>query len=788
MEYSISDFIPFYPERSSVDIQWDISAKKEFNELISYPQPKDISSFSRKKNKESRGCFNDKNFFDHQRVVLRLMQHYSRLLLIAETGTGKSCSFVAPSEYFRKCFTGTYKQAYILEHNETNCDEFIKQVQESCAVGSFATKRDALRWYQPMTYTKFINHKMSFKNIQGEYELLSDSELINKFSGCLFLIDEAHNLRGSDEGAEPGEMTNFQKLKHLFNIIVRYKLIVATATPMFNSPEEIIKIAELLGGGEIIIEKNFDWETGDLSFLHSHIQGRVSYVRSADTGILLSPQGEKIPLPLEGIYQGQLSELKRDPITTVVPLEVIGWQRRSVESIYRSGLAGERDDQPFSNEETNSFSFVFPIATLTEDEERILYKRFVRSESIGGKVKYFFSDEKAFRVPGMNRLFSLREYISDFNRLKEVSIKIAFILKCELRYALNRGAITSKNYFERFNIDFSKKDFEYEYEEGDRGTAFVYTTQLSTYGAKLIAAVFEVYGFEMYSRSGNILDQEGLPLIPKKLRFGLYTGESTNVSSLLSLFNSDANHHGEYVQCFVGSKIARDAISLHNATRMYKYIPDWHESGNHQADSRILRATSHGLLTREKGSTVIVKTYNLAAYLPLSSPEESRFSASGEKFTNNVFSTDVKLYLIAEIKDFRIRRVMKYLKVNAVDCMINYPRNVRLTDKEGEKECDFGECFYRCESGRDISPVEIKKNLMMELQDHVPKNGIAGGQGPTMDEYDFSTYDILYSDDIIYSLEQKIISLVTKRGILSFSDLILYFLEKYEVDGYTLML
>lgn len=798
MNYSISDFIPFYPDQRSDDIQWDITAKKEFNELVSYPQPKDITLMTKRKGKksvpssENGKCFDDKNFFDHQRVVLRLIQHYNRLLLIHETGTGKSCAFIGPSEFSRKCLYPAYKRAFILEHNETNCEEFIKQVQENCAVGAFATKRDALRWYRPMTYTKFINHEMSIRNAEGEYELLSDYELINKFSGCLFFIDEAHNLRGSDEtdSKKEGDISNFQKLKMLFNIIKRYKLIIATATPMFNSPEEIIKIAELLSGGDIAVEKNFDWETGDLSFLQSHIRGKVSYVRSADTGILLQPQGRKIPLPNEGIYQGQLSELKRDPITTVVPLEIRGWQYQTVKEVYQKGLTGERGDQPFSNEETNSFSFVFPLSMenkkVDEDTEKALYRRFVKSESIGGKMKYFFSDEKAFKVTGMNKLISMREFITDFNRLKEVSIKIAFILKCELRYALNRGAINPKNYLERFNIDFTKKDFEYEYDEGDRGTSFVYTTQLSTYGAKLIAAVFEVYGFEMYSRSGNILDQEGIPIIPKKLRFGLHIGEATNVASLLSLFNSDANYHGEYVQCYIGSKIARDAISLFNATRMYKYIPDWHESGNHQADSRILRATSHVLLTKEKGERVIVKTYNLAAYLPLIPEKKITLSLNNSDFTENSFSTDVKLYLIAEIKDFRIRRVMKYLKINAVDCMINYPRNVRLSDVEGEKECDFGECFYRCENGKNLSPEEIKTNLRKELEDHSPQFGLAGGQGPTMEEYDFSTYDILYSEDIIASLEKKILSLVIKRGILSFSDLILFFTEKYSIEGYTL--
>lgn len=793
IEYRVKDFIPYYPESSDDSLQRRLAAKKEFEELSSFPQDKN-PSFESNSSNDKKKCFNKERYFDHQLVVLRLLEHYPKILLIAETGTGKSCSFIAPSEMFRKCFAGIYHQAYILENNITNCEEFIKQVLTKCSKGSFETRREALKWYKPMTYEGFVKHELCYRTAAGEYVLHPDHELIRKFSGCLFLIDEAHNLRGSDKNVKEEDLSKFEKLRHLFNVIKRFKLIIATATPMFNSPEEIIKIAELLSGEEIVLPKNFDWEGGDISALLSDsIRGKVSYIRGADTGVDIEYVGEKIPKPNDGIYSGQLIELKRDPLTIVVPLEIKkdSIQYKTLKLLQKNE---EEVSQPFLNKEINSFSFVFPTLTLSEEG---VYKRFIKNEAVGGKKKYKFSDERVFFVEGKNKLLTLREYLSDFERLKNVSVKIAFILKCELKYALQRGAIDKNYYLERFNIDLTKDDFPFEYSNGDQGNSFIYTTQLSQYGAQIIGMIFELYGWEMYTRSGTILDSNDIPLIPKKLRFGLHTGNpnyTSNNPSLLSLFNSDANRHGDYVQTYIGSRISREAISLGSVTRGYLYTPDWHESGNHQAMSRFIRATSHNSLTAEKGARVIVKVYNLCAYIcpsdeenslspsEGSSPSKENPLKSGDSFDGSVYSIDIKLYLIAELKDFKIRRVMRFLKVNAVDCLINYDRNVRLTDKDFTKECDYNECLFTCADGIPLLEEEMRKNLALQVemkQALIGNIGMAGGQGPTLDEIDFTTYDILYSEDTTFTIEEEILKLIIVKGILTFSEIIEYFSLKY---------
>ena len=78
------------------------------------------------------------------------------------------------------------------------------------------------------------------------------------------------------------------------------------------------------------------------------------------------------------------------------------------------------------------------------------------------------------------------------------------------------------------------------------------------------------------------------------------------------------------------------------------------------------------------------------------------------------------MYQVSEIKDREIKRVMRMLKQVATDCQIHYNRNVRPDDIDGSSQCDYDVCAYKC---YDPSPTFI----------------------------DYSSYDVLYTGDIVES-------------------------------------
>jgi hypothetical protein len=118
----------------------------------------------------------------------------------------------------------------------------------------------------------------------------------------------------------------------------------------------------------------------------------------------------------------------------------------------------------------------------------------------------------------------------------------------------------------------------------------------------------------------------------------------------------------------------------------------------------------------------------------------------------NIRSDDVTLYQYAEKKElFNRLIIMRYLKMAAVDCIPNYSRNVRETDVDFSIECDYGVCKYPCYSG----------------------------PAPTKDEIDYTTFDILYSDETIEECIQDIVLTLQNQGSITLEKLYQEFSNKY---------
>ena len=222
---------------------------------------------------------------------------------------------------------------------------------------------------------------------------------------------------------------------------------------------------------------------------------------------------------------------------------------------------------------------------------------------------------------------------------------------------------------------------------------------------------------------GNAEDKskERFIKIAKKRRYALLTSETSGpeTSALLELFNSYENRHGEYIKVVIGSPVTRDGLNLANVLQVHLVEPWWNEASIYQAESRAIRSTSHVDLLEDKRKeleraglptdnvTIEIKVYRHAAV-----------NKEGK-------SIDVQMYELSEEKDRQIKRVMRMMKQCAVDCQINYMRNVRPKDIDYSKTCDYDICAYKCV---DPAPSEI----------------------------DFTSYDVLYSDEIVEAAKQEI--------------------------------
>ena len=695
--FSLADFIPEYPEQHDEGFQWAITAKKEFNELEADPQETPPKAGE---------------YYRHQKIVHRLIRQYDRLMIVHETGTGKTCSFVGAAEFFR--LSGKYRKAYVLEKSKTTKKDFEYQLINNCTSKQFRTSKDVRKWYEIKTYEGFIDHDIGN---------LPDDELIQKFSDCVFFVDEAHNIRNWDKKKtkfDEESVKKFEKLIRFFRMIKRCKIIVSTATPMINTADEIIGLINLISDENVDVS-TINWKKDDLLQLEESFRGKVSVVRTLDTGININYVGETFE---EG-----------DNSITVVPLPSIeGSPLDVVQNMYM--YSGE----DFLKIKISSSIFAFPISGTPKESVKS-YKYFFNETSVPGKdVIYSFNNTQL--IPFEGRMITIQEYLSDFRRLKTLSVKFAFILKNELRYAYERGRLSESD-VERLRqrgIDFDEVDFDYELIGGGDGNFFSYSGDYTRDGGAIILGmIFQLYGFEVFNDTRKkILDSNKNPVISKKLRIGIFVETyTTNTENMLRIMNCAANRDGSYLQGIIGSRIARDGINLANVTRGYLISPQYHFSAMYQAMSRFIRATSHEELKKYSNSRVEVNVFQLCGF-------NSDLTESGDR----------DVYFLAEEKERYIRKVMRFLKIVSVDCMLNYKRNVHPHEKDGSKECDYQTCEYRCFDATN------------------QPGGFADGQGPTIDEYDFSTYDIYYSGEVVRKVDDFVIQMVKKYGSATIDQVI----------------
>lgn len=702
------------------------------------------------------------DLYRHQKLFQRFLRQYDKCLNIQETGTGKTCALVGLAEYFRNN-QGTIRKVYVLERGPSTINEFTNQITNACtAPGTWSVPDLAMdeisqrrqinsqirRWYSVMSYHNFATSVRE----------MSDERIVDEYSGCIFLVDEAHNIHpntnagfGKDSNAlKTGDI--YQILWRVFHLVKRSKIILATATPMINGPEEIAAMMNLILPTDFQMPLNWKYERVTFSQMEPFFRGRVSFVRALDTGArpvyqenhdsilgrfgkyhvevppsdeVRNADGEVIPgaenpraqLPcqptaasiINGVLvtdpqpQPEVPMLDREIQSQIVTynLPMSGRQQE----VYLSVITDEtRANRNFYDEERQAALFVFPDGTF------------------GGK---------RFKDGAVNiATKGLSTYITS-------TVVSKVTMTDEFRRALQRPAD-----LQQMSCKYAKI-LEVERASHRTGCAFIFIEKIGGGGVMALSAVLEANGFTQFNAKTSVFENGSDRGRPKgdfrpQRRYGILSGETeiNHDAALLELFNSKANMHGDYVQIIIGSRTARDGINLFNVTRMWHVESGWHQSGMHQATSRVLRANAYVNLLADKRAqyvregrdpataTIEVKIYHLAAYA------EEYYEESGE---TRYYSIDQDMYQSSEKKEVPIRRIIRYLKRAAIDCLPHYNRNVREADVDFTATCDYDYCNYTCACAR------------------VPRvdEGMAQGQGPTLTEMDYSTYDILYSDEVV---------------------------------------
>jgi superfamily II DNA or RNA helicase len=138
--------------------------------------------------------------------------------------------------------------------------------------------------YYFVGYTQFSNDIVRSQGTNPSKDV-KDRNLENEYSDRLIVIDEVHNIRISDDNENKEVAKN---LMYLVSVVSNMRLLLLSATPMFNSYTEIVWLLNLMNmndrRGIIGISDIFDNKTGELTpegtkLLIRKANGYVSYVR-----------------------------------------------------------------------------------------------------------------------------------------------------------------------------------------------------------------------------------------------------------------------------------------------------------------------------------------------------------------------------------------------------------------------------------------------------------------------------------------------------------------------------
>lgn len=806
-ELNLEDFIPVYPDQDDPAIQRRLAAKQEFRE---------VSGRTREPT-PAQG-----QYFRHQKAFIRFLQIYDRIFNLSEPGTGKTCSFVGLAEMVRnnpKEF-GMYRRVYVLEKGPSTSNDFKRQIACACTPpetydkpvepGSTLTVRGRRRrvneeikkWYSVMTYGQFRN---LVRDVGTSREAIQEY-----FDGCIFFIDEVHNLRNAEADEKFGDL-NLQKenkgtseiYKSIFDVLHtarRIKVCVGSATPAINDPSEMAPCFNLLLDTDHQLPTDWDYQRVTLEQLEPVLRGRITFVRGLETGAYARFIG--IPIQQRHLVQFPISGQQLGPIARGLPQPEVAMQEVEfpsqmnvvpvVMSEFQQRTYGKVQNErgTFHSARRQASNFVFPDPSLDLSRDGSYGGVFARQID-GPEPTSGFGYWVESKTPNQ---YNFRTGFAAWLRQPYLDAKGQPVLNEAGQPRINLEACSAKFAFIIFNeLNHPSVEEIKRSPLPGPGCSFVFLESFTGGGAVTLGLCLEaIAGFSRYNDSAsafvNIADEAMRgggsfcagssrsrvirPEIKRSnpyadnprdrvpYRYGLLTNETPVdvMNNMLELFNSEENVDGSYLRMIIGSPVTRDGINLFNVVRAYLAAASWHPSGMYQALSRFLRAVSHDNLLRKRQAeameearlrgeadaclpaTVDVDIYRLAAVT----------DASGEEAIRN--SIDLEMYHYAEGKDLLIRRLIRLLKQIAWDCIINHRRNVRPDDVDYSVTCDYDVCDYACVSSHD--------------------GALVASRGISEEEVDYSTYDILFTEEQVSEIITHLTETLKARGQVALDEII----------------
>jgi hypothetical protein len=665
-----------------------------------------------------------------QRFVSRYLSAqcpYQSALLYHGVGVGKTCAAISIAESYLHIFPNRKilivappniqpnfrRTIFDLDSVKIGDGETVPNSLKGCT-GDYYLRRTGTEFEKEKTVIssrvrEFINARYEFmgyiqfqryiERVKAEDKSNTKQALRLEFEGRLIIIDEAHNVRDvpgetSDDNIDSAEEEMADSaagrklapaLSELLETVYGMKLVLMTATPMYNKYNEIIFLLNLLLKNDKRIElsesdifkSNGEFTEGGAEKLGNVAAAYISFMRGENP---LSFPVRMFPLKLRDgsdvptiqswpAFNPKGDEVGNSSYVMKLPLVPVSYEGESLDTYAKiSNLANL--SVAAIDTMVQSGNWLYPVEGV-QPEARI-------------------------RDAGFDSCF--RQVQGGFQSSQE-----------DLRWILqeNLARVSPKAKFVLDGI------------QGCKGVAFVYSRFIKS-GALPLVLALEANGYTPYGRDTGLL-RDGIQSdggrqcarcaqkedghkghIFKPAKYILLTGRSSlspNNAQMVAAARSDNNKDGSLIKVIVGSQVASEGIDLKFIREIYVFDSWFHLNKMEQVLGRGVRTCSHALLDKKDRNTTVYLLVNTL-------PDEDTETA------------DLYMYRVAMNKAIQMGKVSRVLKRYALDCNLNIDailirpgdldsqmeedgqgnaREVEFKDTEFTSICDWIDtCNYEC--------------------------------------------------------------------------------------------
>jgi hypothetical protein len=628
-----------YPELDDPHFSSKIFDKKEFNKFQSIKNQIEGKTYDDIVKQE---CSLNRPFrLTPNQIMLRNyispLTPYNGILLFHGLGVGKTCTAITIAEQFTNVFSNPIT---VITPNSLK-DNFVQQLKGFCGMRKHsqeATDKYINSKYKFYGYGEFASEvdviKMANWNRYGEIDETRFSEeyrndIRNKYSNRVFILDEVHNVRSKNEETDK---KNPKLIRDVFHFAENVKLILLSATPMYDSAREIIWLLNYLlandkrpiiddaNDGNDVFDKHGNLKNKkSIQILNEASRGYVSYMRGENPfsfPMIFYPKDRKLVnlhLPKKEFINGNII---KDGIQDLKDKLYISYFSPFQSRIYNKQLL-KKYQQTLAATPRQLANITFPCGEVTDDTNNE-----DNTEETYGKTAFMKCFKSTYSKGNTRFSYKITPFLTP-NSLGKYSCKMNSIVDKIL---------------------------------SSEGTVLVYSFYVHS-GVLPLAIALEHRGFKRSLNAPSLLTNvQDLP--PYAGTYSLLTGDSQfNMNNSDELKEINAGR----VKVVIGTSIASEGLDLKNIREVHIMEPHFHLNKIKQVVGRAQRKCSHVSLPPSKRNLTVY----LHTAIDPSDPETE--------------TVDMWMYRMGEKKQVTMDKVQNILIQNSIDYELNWSYNFDKT-------------------------------------------------------------------------------------------------------------